>query len=151
MSRDLAKTTAGLSPAWAGFLLDWDRSLRSANYPQTTRYNYLLAAAQLARYLAELAHDANAVDAARTPTARSTPTVSCPPRSAPSWPGMRGPPTCYSWPSGRPRPDAAAPTKMLDDRAVLDCVVRTSASKVRVVKPASVSAGCKAESWTRQA
>ena len=38
---------------WAGFLRDWDRSLRAANHPETTRYNYLLAAAQLARYLAD--------------------------------------------------------------------------------------------------
>ena len=44
---------------WAGFLRDWDRSLRAANHPETTRYNYLLAAAQLAKYLAaEAAWDA---------------------------------------------------------------------------------------------
>src|SRR5207248_11278951 len=49
--------TAGLAPAWAGFLVDWDRTLRSGNYPPTTRYNYLLAASQLARYLAEQAVD----------------------------------------------------------------------------------------------
>ena len=36
---------------WGGFLRDWDWSLRSANHPETTRYNYLLAALQLARYL----------------------------------------------------------------------------------------------------
>ncbi len=50
---DLNKLTAGLSTTWAGFLRDWDRSLRSGNYPETTRYNYLLAAAQLARYLGD--------------------------------------------------------------------------------------------------
>ena len=31
---------------WAGFLRDWDRALRAGNHPETTRYNYLLAAAQ---------------------------------------------------------------------------------------------------------
>ncbi|SCL29293.1 hypothetical protein [Micromonospora inyonensis] len=39
---DLQKLTAELSRTWAGFLRDWDRSLRAGNYPQTTRYNYLL-------------------------------------------------------------------------------------------------------------
>jgi integrase/recombinase XerC len=48
---DLQKLTAGLSPTWSGYLRDWDRSLRSGNYPETTRYNYLLAPAQLGRYL----------------------------------------------------------------------------------------------------
>src|SRR5882724_11544138 len=46
---DLQKLTVGLSRTWAGYLRDWDRSLRSGNYPETTRYNYLLAAGQLAR------------------------------------------------------------------------------------------------------
>ncbi|GAB3008180.1 hypothetical protein GCM10023080_087450 [Streptomyces pseudoechinosporeus] len=54
---DLDKITAGLSTTWSGFLRDWDRSLRSGNYPETTRYNYLLAAAQLARYLGEYSPD----------------------------------------------------------------------------------------------
>jgi integrase/recombinase XerC len=36
---DLQKLTAGLSRTWAGYLRDWDRSLRSGNYPETTRYN----------------------------------------------------------------------------------------------------------------
>lgn len=53
---DLGKLTEGLSKVWSGYLRDWDRSLRSVNHPETTRYNYVLAAAQLARYLA----DANA-------------------------------------------------------------------------------------------
>jgi integrase/recombinase XerC len=48
---DLGKITLGLSKTWSGSLRDWDRSLRAGNYPETTRYNYLLAAAQLARYL----------------------------------------------------------------------------------------------------
>ncbi|GAA1932372.1 hypothetical protein GCM10009753_77630 [Streptantibioticus ferralitis] len=30
---DLDKITSGLSKTWAGFLRDWDRSLRSGNYP----------------------------------------------------------------------------------------------------------------------
>ncbi len=46
---DLNKITLGLSKTWAGYLRDWDRTLRSANRPATTRYNYLLTAAQLAR------------------------------------------------------------------------------------------------------
>ncbi|MEV0481860.1 hypothetical protein AB0I69_14775 [Streptomyces sp. NPDC050508] len=50
---DLNKITVGLSKTWSGFLRDWDRSLRSGNYPETTRYNYLLTAAQLGRYLGE--------------------------------------------------------------------------------------------------
>jgi site-specific recombinase XerD len=52
-SLDLNKITVGLSKTWSGFLRDWDRSLRSGNCPETTRYNYLLAAAQLGRYLGE--------------------------------------------------------------------------------------------------
>src|SRR2546423_12718746 len=64
---DLQKLTAGLSRTWAGFLRDWDRSLRSGNYPETTRYNYLLAAAQLARYLGEYSPDPDADDAAADP------------------------------------------------------------------------------------
>lgn len=36
---------------WVGLLRDWDRSLRAGNHPETTRYNYLLAAVQLAGYL----------------------------------------------------------------------------------------------------
>jgi site-specific recombinase XerD len=66
---DLAALTAVLAPAWAGFLVDWDRTLRSGNYPQTTRYNYLLAASQLARYIGEEAEDLAAAAAARSPTA----------------------------------------------------------------------------------
>ncbi|MBG0567556.1 tyrosine-type recombinase/integrase [Actinoplanes aureus] len=53
---------------WAGFLRDWDRTLRAANHPETTRYNYLLAAAQLARYLGEESPDPDADDAAQDPT-----------------------------------------------------------------------------------
>lgn len=48
----LRRTIEGLGPAWVGLLSDWDRSLRAGNYPATTRYNYLLAASQLARFLA---------------------------------------------------------------------------------------------------
>ncbi|MGC4863410.1 tyrosine-type recombinase/integrase [Micromonospora sp. DT41] len=65
---DLNKLTTDLSSTWAGYLRDWDRTLRAGNYPETTRYNYLLAAAQLARYLAEHSPDPDAVDAAEDPT-----------------------------------------------------------------------------------
>ncbi|MET8090801.1 tyrosine-type recombinase/integrase [Micromonospora sp. NPDC005220] len=58
-----------MSRTWAGFLRDWDRSLRAGNYPETTRYNYLLAAAQLGRYLGELSPDPDADDAAGDPCA----------------------------------------------------------------------------------
>jgi site-specific recombinase XerD len=68
MTFDLTKLTKGLSKLWAWFLRDWDRSLRAANYPETTRYNYLLAAAQLARYLVENADEIDAADAADDPT-----------------------------------------------------------------------------------
>jgi site-specific recombinase XerD len=52
MTVDLEAMTTGLPQAWVGFLRDWHRCLRSANHPATTRYNYLLAAVQLARFLA---------------------------------------------------------------------------------------------------
>src|SRR6266536_6051930 len=65
---DLQKLSVGLSRTWAGFLRDWDRSLRSGNYPQTTRYNYVLAASQLARYLGGLPSELEAEDAAGDPT-----------------------------------------------------------------------------------
>jgi site-specific recombinase XerD len=64
---DLARLTGGLSRTWAGYLRDWDRSLRSGNYPETTRYNYLLAAAQVARYLREYSPDPDADTAANDP------------------------------------------------------------------------------------
>ncbi|WP_031513133.1 phage integrase N-terminal SAM-like domain-containing protein, partial [Streptomyces sp. NRRL F-5123] len=64
---DLDKITAGLPKTWSGFLRDWDRSLRAGNYPETTRYNYLLAAAQLGRYLGEYSPDPDADRAAEDP------------------------------------------------------------------------------------
>jgi integrase/recombinase XerC len=64
---DLRKILAGLPATWASFLTDWDRTLRSGNYPPTTRYNYLLAAAQLARYLSEHAGGRGS-NGAQTPT-----------------------------------------------------------------------------------
>ena len=64
---DLNKITTGLPATWTGLLRDWDRTLRAGNYPETTRYNYLLAAAQLARYLAEYAPDPDADAAADDP------------------------------------------------------------------------------------
>jgi hypothetical protein len=65
---DLGIVVSGLDPTWAGFVRDWERTLRAGNYPETTRYNYLLAAAQLARYLAERVAELDAVDAADDPT-----------------------------------------------------------------------------------
>lgn len=64
---DLDKITTGLSTVWSGYLRDWDRYLRAGNHPETTRYNYLLAAAQLARYLGEQSPDPEADDAAEDP------------------------------------------------------------------------------------
>jgi site-specific recombinase XerD len=68
-SLDLDKITVGVSRTWAGLLRDWDRSLRAGNYPATTRYNYLLAAAQLGGYLAEHSPDPDADAAADDPSA----------------------------------------------------------------------------------
>lgn len=65
---DLDKITTGLPAIWDGNLRDWDRTLRSLNRPETTRYNYLLAASQLARYLAEYSPDPDADAAATDPT-----------------------------------------------------------------------------------
>ena len=56
-----------LSRPRAGYLRDWDRCLRAANHPQTTRYNYLLAAVQLGRYLAEHFPDSDADAAGHDP------------------------------------------------------------------------------------
>jgi integrase/recombinase XerC len=50
---NLEKMTAGLSKTWSGFLRDWGRSRRSGNFPETTRYNYLLAAARRDRDTAD--------------------------------------------------------------------------------------------------
>lgn len=49
----IARLLAGVrsSTVWSGLLRDWDRTLRAKNHPPTTRYIYLLAAAQLAGYL----------------------------------------------------------------------------------------------------
>jgi integrase/recombinase XerC len=68
MNHELPRLTDGLPQGWATFLADWDRSLRSGNYPNTTRYNYLLAVAQLGRYLVEHARHLEVGEAARTPT-----------------------------------------------------------------------------------
>ena len=51
--------------SWAVLLRDWDRSLRAGNHPETTRYNYVIAASQLAAYLGERAPE---TDAASDPT-----------------------------------------------------------------------------------
>ncbi|MET9225563.1 tyrosine-type recombinase/integrase [Lentzea sp. NPDC003310] len=68
MALELLRLTAGLSRTWAGFLRDWDRTLRAGNYPETTRYNYLLAASQLAGYLAGECSEPHAADAGEDPT-----------------------------------------------------------------------------------
>jgi hypothetical protein len=64
---NLHKITDRVSRTWTGFLRDWDRSLRSANHPATTRDNYLLAAAELARYLGEHSPDPDADASADDP------------------------------------------------------------------------------------
>jgi integrase/recombinase XerC len=64
VSTEIAAMVAGLAQDWQDFLLDWDRGLRSGNYPVTTRYNYVLAAVQLARQIS--ARDADS-DAAHSP------------------------------------------------------------------------------------
>jgi len=69
MTINFTQLTAGLSRSWDGYLRDWDRGLRAANRPETTRYNYLLAAAQLGRYLAEHSPDPDATAAAQNPCA----------------------------------------------------------------------------------
>ena len=55
--------------ARSGYLRDWDRTVRSASHPETTRYNYLLATAQLAKYPGEYSPDPDADDAADDPCA----------------------------------------------------------------------------------
>ncbi|MEV5544469.1 tyrosine-type recombinase/integrase [Saccharopolyspora shandongensis] len=49
-------------------MIDWDRGLRSSGRPETTRYNYLLAVVQFARFLAEHLPDDNAASAALDPS-----------------------------------------------------------------------------------
>jgi integrase/recombinase XerC len=65
---DLQKTCRGVAPVWFDYLRDWDRSLRAGNYPETTRYNYLLAAAQLDRFLLDQADEMDARQASEDPT-----------------------------------------------------------------------------------
>jgi site-specific recombinase XerD len=65
---NVAKVFEGLPRVWAGFLQDWDRTMRARNHPDTTRYNYVLAAAQLARYLKEHSPDFESDAAADDPT-----------------------------------------------------------------------------------
>lgn len=74
---DLARMTDDMAPAWAALLRDWDRSLRSGNYPETTRYNYLLAACQLARYLAQSAGEPDSGKAAEDPALVTRAHVEC--------------------------------------------------------------------------
>jgi integrase/recombinase XerC len=69
MTFKLTTLTDPLSRTWVGYLQDWDRGLRAANHPETTRYNYLLAASQLGRYLHERSPDPDAPAAAADPCA----------------------------------------------------------------------------------
>jgi integrase/recombinase XerC len=64
---DLQKVCHGVAPLWFDYLRDWDRTLRAGNYPETTRYNYLLAAAQLGRFLRDDADRLNAHIAVEDP------------------------------------------------------------------------------------
>src|SRR5215207_4150821 len=54
------------APVWRSYVGEWDRALRAANRPWTTRYNYQLAVCQLAAFLA--AEGADDSDAAEDPT-----------------------------------------------------------------------------------
>jgi site-specific recombinase XerD len=65
---NVVKVFEDLPRLWAGYLQDWDRTMRSRNHPDTTRYNYVLAAAQLARYLREHSPDFESDAAADDPT-----------------------------------------------------------------------------------
>ncbi len=65
---DVGKIVNGLAGSWPGFLRDWDRHLRAGNRPATTRYNYLLAAAQLGRFLRQASPDPDAPAAAQCPS-----------------------------------------------------------------------------------
>jgi site-specific recombinase XerD len=64
---DLERVCRGVAPAWFDYLRDWDRMLRSGNYPDTTRYNYLLAGAQFGRYLLDHADHLDASAASEDP------------------------------------------------------------------------------------
>jgi integrase/recombinase XerC len=64
---DLQKVCHGLAPTWFDYVRDWDRTLRAGNYPETTRYSYLLAAAQLDRFLLDNVDRFDAEDAAVAP------------------------------------------------------------------------------------
>lgn len=65
---DVQKLCGGLAPAWFDYLRDWDRTLRAGNYPETTRYNYLLAGVQLGRYLLDDPDHLGAEEASEDPT-----------------------------------------------------------------------------------
>jgi site-specific recombinase XerD len=65
---DLRQICRGVAPLWFDFIRDWDRTLRAGNYPETTRYSYLLAAAQLDRYLLDNARRLEAENASMDPT-----------------------------------------------------------------------------------
>ncbi|MFI5496561.1 tyrosine-type recombinase/integrase [Actinoplanes sp. NPDC051859] len=64
---DLRKVFHGVAAIWSDYGRDWDRTLRSGNYPETTRYNYLLAVAQFDRFLIAEAERLVAHEAANDP------------------------------------------------------------------------------------
>ncbi|MDA3644406.1 tyrosine-type recombinase/integrase [Saccharopolyspora indica] len=64
---DLDRLTSGLPLAWHHLIIDWDRSLRSSGRPETTRYNYLLAAVQLAKFLDDRGSDYGFAAASQDP------------------------------------------------------------------------------------
>jgi site-specific recombinase XerD len=55
-----------VAPVWRSYLDEWDRSLRAANRPWSTRSNYQLAVTQLATFLASASDGSS--DAAEDPT-----------------------------------------------------------------------------------
>ncbi|GAA0560597.1 site-specific recombinase XerD [Saccharopolyspora erythraea NRRL 2338] len=68
---DVSRISTGLTSAWSHLLADWDRTLRSSGKPETTRYNYLLAVAQFARFLTDNAADCAAGPAAPAESTRA--------------------------------------------------------------------------------
>jgi hypothetical protein len=67
MKFDADRLASRTPPIWATFLRHWDRSLRAADHPVTTRYNYLLAATQLCGFLGTFGH--NGSEGGRDPLA----------------------------------------------------------------------------------
>ena len=65
---DLDKITNGLPTIWDSYLRSWDRTLRSANRPETTRYNLCvpkITSAQVKRHADTRAARAGGVSRSR--------------------------------------------------------------------------------------